>query len=97
MLASLGTLDDAMTIATPSFTSGAHGTGKEIVGEIEWAEGADASPSTPYARPVSVHQSVFKKCSTEALKKLGTNVELGVESVSIEQNQTIRQSYLRGD
>ena len=74
---------------------GAHGVGKGIVEEIKWAEEADASPGTPYVRPISVHQSVFEHVLRKHLEKLGTKIELDVELVGIEQSEGSNTVFAR--
>ncbi|KAA1474341.1 hypothetical protein DENSPDRAFT_803931 [Dentipellis sp. KUC8613] len=85
LLAFLGVLDDVKDIWIKAHQIAKHGVGKEILGEVPWAEEADESPSTPYRTISDVNQSTFERVLRKHLEELGTNVNLGVRLVGIEQ------------
>ncbi|TFY57050.1 hypothetical protein EVG20_g8695 [Dentipellis fragilis] len=85
LLAFLGVLDDVEAIWVKAHLIAKHGVGKEILGEVPWAEHADESLSTPYRSISDVNQSAFEAVLRKHLEQLGTTVDLGVKLVGIEQ------------
>ncbi|KAI0314515.1 FAD/NAD-P-binding domain-containing protein [Amylostereum chailletii] len=86
LLELLGVLKDVLDISTPPYTMAIHGTGHEVVSDIQWADEADPSPGIPYAGPINLHQSTFEEVLRKSVEKLGVTIELGVELLGYEQD-----------
>ncbi|KAA1473986.1 FAD/NAD-P-binding domain-containing protein [Dentipellis sp. KUC8613] len=87
LLGFLGVLDDIEAISKKAHMIAKHGVGKDILGEVQWVEYADESPSTPHRSVSDVNQSAFEGVLRKHLSLLGTTVERGAELVGIEQTQ----------